>query len=121
MSMFDTKLGGPKDSPAFVDLTSIWLLRSTNAGLSFGPPSLVSNIDIFDSSQFSGNGSVDCGDVPFDCPTGLTFSRFTSNSAVAADGSGVHVVWVAQAADGQSKVFVRNSSDGVHFSGPPAH
>jgi hypothetical protein len=99
--------------------TSIWLLRSTNGGLSFGPPSLVSNIDIFDSSQFSGNGSVDCGDVPFDCPTGLTFSRFTSNSAVAADGSGVHVVWAAREADGQSKVFVRNSSDGVHFSGPP--
>ena len=95
--------------------TSIWLSRSTNAGRSFGPPSLVSRIDIFDSSQFSGNGAGDCGDAPLDCPTGLTYSRFTSNSAVAADATGVHVVWAARQANGQSKVFVRSSPDGVGF------
>ncbi len=101
--------------------TSIWLSRSTNGGQSFGPPTLVANIDLFDSSQFSGNGSSDCGDTPFDCPTGLTFSRFTSNSAVAADSSGVHVVWAArESAGGQAQVYVRNSADGVHFPDPAA-
>jgi len=100
---------------------SIWLSRSTNGGQSFGAPSLVANIDLFASSQFSGNGSSDCGDAPFDCPTALTFSRFTSNSAVAADADGVHVVWAARVAPGdQAQVFVRNSPDGVHFSDPAA-
>jgi hypothetical protein len=100
---------------------AIWLSRSTTGGQSFGPPTLVANINLFDSSQFAGNGSVDCGDAPFDCPTGLTFSRFTSNSAVAADADGVHVVWAARVAPGgQAQVFVRNSPDGVHFSDPSA-
>jgi hypothetical protein len=93
----------------------IWLSKSTNGGLSFGPARLVAHITPFDSNQFSGNGAYDCGDDPFDCPTGLTFSRFFSNSAVAADATGVHVVWAGEKSTGQSKIFVRNSPDGVNF------
>src|SRR6266511_1624213 len=100
--------------------TTVWLLRSTNGGASFQAPVRVANIALFDSSQFSGNGFSDCGDGPFACPTGLTFSRFTSNSAVAADAVGVHVVWSARNGAGQAKIFVRNSPDGVHWSAPPA-
>ena len=98
--------------------TDVWLLKSTDGGVSFGPPAHVATIALFDSSQFSGNGATDCGDGPFACPTGLTFSRFTSAPAVAADADGVHVVWNAKLASGQSKVFVRNSPDGVTWTMP---
>jgi len=97
----------------------VWLLKSVNGGASFGPPSHVASITLFDSNQFSGNGAYDCGDGPFACPTGFTYSRFFSSSAVAADATGVHVVYAGELPSGQSKVFVRNSPDGVSFSAPP--
>jgi hypothetical protein len=71
----------------------------------------------FDSNQFSGSGAPDCGDGPLACPSGFTFSRFATLSAVAADASGVHVVWSAEGPGGQAKIFVRNSPDGVSFPG----
>src|SRR5881396_3102577 len=98
--------------------TEVWLVKSTDGGASFGPPAHVATIAIFDSSEFSGNGSVDCGDGPFACPSGLTFSRFSSAPAVAADAAGVHVVWNGELASGQSKVFVRNSPNGVTWPTP---
>jgi len=79
----------------------------------------VASITLFDSNQFSGNGAYDCGDGPFACPTGFTYSRFFSSSAVAADANGVHVAYASELPSGQSKVFVRNSSDGVSFPAPP--
>jgi hypothetical protein len=91
---------------------NIWVLKSTNGGASFGAPILVASITRFDSDQFSGaTGRVDCGDGPFACESGFTFSRFFSSSAIAADETGVHVVWASELPSGQSKVFVRNSSD----------
>jgi hypothetical protein len=90
--------------------------RSTDGGQSFSQPQILATITPFESTQFSGNGSNSCGDAPFDCPSGLTFKRFSSLSAVTADASGAHVVWNAELASGQSKVFVRNSTDGVNWS-----
>jgi hypothetical protein len=52
------------------------------------------------------------------CPTGFTYSRFTTAPAVAADATGVHVVWNAELSSGQSKVFVRNSPDGTSWPTP---
>jgi hypothetical protein len=95
--------------------TDVWLSKSTDGGASFGPPAHVATIAIFDSSQFSGNGASDCGDGPFACPTGLTFSRFSSAPAVAADAAGAHVVWNAELPSGQSKIFFRNSPDGISW------
>ena len=87
-------------------------VRLTAASRS-GAPSHVASIELFDSNQFAGaTGTVDCGDGPFTCESGFTFSRFFSNSAVAADEDGVHVVWASELASGQNKVFVRNSADG---------
>jgi hypothetical protein len=100
--------------------SDIWLEKSTDGGVSFGAPSHVASITLFDSNQFSGNGAYDCGDGPFACPTGFTFSRFFSSSAVAADAAGVHVVYAAELPTGQSKVFVRNSPDGVSLPTAPA-
>jgi hypothetical protein len=100
--------------------SDIWLETSTDGGVSFGPPHRVASITLFDSNQFSGNGAYDCGDGPLACPSGFTFSRFFSSSAVAADASGVHVVYAAELPSGQSKVFVRNSPNGVSFPTPAA-
>jgi hypothetical protein len=99
--------------------TDVWLLKSTDGGVSFGTPAHVASIVLFDSSEFSGNGATDCGDGPYACPSGLTFSRFSSAPAVAADASGVHVVWNGELPSGQSKVFVRNSPDGTSWPTPP--
>ena len=96
--------------------TDVWVSKSTDGGASFAPAAHVATIDLFDSSQFSGNGATDCGDGPFACPSGLTFSRFTTAPAVAADSTGVHVVWNAKLASGQSKVFVSNSPNGTAWS-----
>ena len=94
----------------------VWLLASSDGGASFGDPVNVSSIELFDSNQFAGaTGTVDCGDGPFACESGFTFSRFFSNSAVAADETGVHVVWASELPSGQNKVFVRNSADGTSF------
>ena len=91
----------------------VWLLSSTDGGVSFGDPVNVASVELFDSNQFAGaTGTVDCGDGPFACESGFTFSRFFTNSAVAADEDGVHVVWASELASGQNKVFVRNSADG---------
>jgi hypothetical protein len=95
--------------------TDVWIVKSTDGGVSFGPAAHVASIVQFDSSQYSGNGSSDCGDGPFACPTGFTFSRFFSSSAVGADAAGVHVVWAARTASGQAKIFVRNSPDGISW------
>src|SRR6266508_2113392 len=93
----------------------IWLSKSTDQGRSFGPARHVDTITAFDSDQFSQNGFVDCGDGPFACPIGFTFSRFFSSSAVAVDNGGVHVVYTAETAAGQAKVFIRNSPDGIDW------
>ena len=101
--------------------TEIRLAKSTDGGATFSPAVVVASIVQFDSSQFAGIPASDCGDGPFACPTGFTFSRFFSSSAVAADATGVHVVWAARtAAGGQSKIFVRNSPDGVSWPTPAA-
>jgi hypothetical protein len=100
---------------------AVWVVKSTDGGQTFGRPSLVATFTPFTSADFTGGtGGVDCGDGPFACPSGLTFSRFDSLSAVAADVSGVHVVWSARRPGGQAKIFVRNSPDGVNWPSPAA-
>src|SRR5438876_5042560 len=96
---------------------AIWLVKSTDGGASWSDPQVVARITPFDSDQFGGG---DCGDGPFACATGLTYSRFASLSAVAADETGVHVVWSAENAAGQAKIYVRNSPDGLSWPSPAA-
>ena len=95
-------------------MNAIWLVKSIDGGASWSDPQLVAQIRPFDSTQFGGD---DCGDGPFACSTGLTYSRFASLSAVAADADGVHVVWSAENAAGQAKIYVRNSPDGFNWPG----
>ena len=93
----------------------IRIVRSTDGGQSFTWPVTVASIDPFDSTDF---GPDTCGDGPFACASGLTYARFSSLSAVAADADGVHVVWSARDEDGQAKIFASNSADGLTWGGP---
>lgn len=95
----------------------IRIVRSTDGGLSFSDPVTVASIDPFDSTDF---GPDTCGDGPFACDSGLTYARFSSLSAVAADADGVHVVWSARDGDGQAKIFARNSTNGLSWLTPAA-
>jgi hypothetical protein len=98
---------------------AFWIVKSTDGGRTFGSPRLVAGITPFSSDQFTGGtGGVDCGDGPFACPSGFTFSRFDSLSAVAADARGVHVAYGARLPSGQAKAFVRTSSDGLSWTAP---
>jgi hypothetical protein len=97
----------------------IGLTFSPNGGRTFTAVSTVTRFRPFDSTAFSGADRRECGDAPYRCRTGFTFPRFISFSAVAADASGVHVVWAARLPDGQSKIFVRNSPDGVRWTASP--
>jgi hypothetical protein len=109
-TVYLTYLTYPSSSRPTAD---VWLLSSTDGGVSFGDPVNVASVELFDSNQFAGaTGTVDCGDGPFACESGFTFSRFFTNSAVAADEAGVHVVWASELPTGQNQVFVRNSADG---------
>lgn len=105
------------------ELDGIWLAKSIDGGRSFLPAMRVASIMPFNSTSFSGDplgpfGPNYCGDGPFACPSGLTFPRFSSQAAVSADERGVHVVWNARNPDGQSKVFARNSPDGLRWAQP---
>ena len=93
----------------------IRIVRSTDGGQSFSLPVTVAPIAPFDSTDF---GPDSCGDGPFACPSGLTYARFSSLSAVAADSTGVHLVWSARKVGGQAKIFFRNSPDGISWPTP---
>ena len=92
---------------------AIWLVRSTDAGavvVGAAARGLDHTVRL-ESVQRQRPRHVWSG--PFACPSGLTFARFSSMSAVAADATGVHVVYSAETAAGQAKIFVRNSPDGL--------
>ena len=93
------------------------IVRSTDGGQTFSAPATVAGIVPFDSTDF---GPDTCGDGPFACDNGLTYARFSSLSAVAADEDGVHVVWSARNAAGQAKIFAQSSPDGLTWDDPAA-
>jgi hypothetical protein len=81
------------DSRSARQENAIHIVKSTDGGASFGEPRRVARIDPFDSTDF---GPDTCGDGPFVCASGLTYARFSSQSAAAADATGVNVVWSAR-------------------------
>jgi hypothetical protein len=97
----------------------IGLTFSPNGGRTFAAVARVATIRPFDSTAFSGGDQRTCGAGRYRCRSGFTFPRFISNSAVAADDSGVHLVWAARLPDGQSKIFLSNSPDGVRWTSQP--
>jgi hypothetical protein len=95
---------------------------STNFGETFSKARIVVTYTPFVSKQFSGNGSRECGDVPFACPTGFTFPRFDlAGPYLAADNANGTLVMAFQAAQssGQGQIeSVVSTNGGSTWSSP---
>jgi hypothetical protein len=90
-------------------------VASTDFGATFSKARIVETYVPFISEQFSGNGARECGDPPFNCPTGFTFPRFDLASPfLAADN--VHgtlaMVFMATQPSGQGQIESAFSTDG---------
>ncbi|HEX6491411.1 MAG TPA: sialidase family protein [Gaiellaceae bacterium] len=97
---------------------------SSNFGQTFSPARLVVLYPPFTSGQFSGNGARDCGDVPFNCPTGFTFPRFDlAGPYLAADNVNGTLVMAFQEAQasGQGQIeYSYSTNAGRSWSAPVA-
>ncbi|HXF83736.1 MAG TPA: sialidase family protein [bacterium] len=101
--------------------TAIVFSKSTDGGLTWSKPRIITEIDPFDSREFSGSNARDCGDGPFACPTGFVFHRQSSQPSIAANAAGVYVVYNEEQPSGQSKVmFTRSIDGGATWSTPIA-
>jgi hypothetical protein len=108
------KAPGAVDGAAFVS--------STDFGQTFSKARIVVSYSPFTSEQFSGNGARECGDAPFNCPTGFTFPRFDlAGPYLAADNVNHTVVMAFQVAQssGQGQIeFVFSANGGSSWSSP---
>jgi hypothetical protein len=90
-------------------------VASTDNGQTFSNAQLVTTYSPFVSSQFSGNGARECGDAPFNCPTGQTFPRFDlAGPYLTADTTHGTLVMAFQRAQpsGQGQIAYVFSTDG---------
>ena len=101
-------------------VTGAAFVSSTDFGQTFSKARIAVNYTPFVSGQFSGNGSRECGDGAFACPTGQTFPRFDlAGPYLAADnthGTLVMGFQVAQAS-GQGQIeYVFSTNGGATWS-----
>jgi hypothetical protein len=103
-------------------VTGAAFASSGDFGKTFGKASLALTYTPFISQQFSGNGARECGDSPFNCPTGQTFPRFDlAGPYLAADNVNGTLVMAFQAAQpsGQGQIeFAVSSNGGATWSTP---
>ena len=97
-------------------------VSSLNFGQTFSAASLVLTFNPFGSGQFSGNGARECGDAPFNCPTGFTFPRFDlAYPTITTNGSTIDMAFQVALPDGQGQIqFTRSSTGGATWSTPTA-
>jgi hypothetical protein len=97
-------------------------VRSTDYGQTFSQARLVILYVPFTSGQFAGNGGRECGDAPFNCPTGFTFPRFDlAPPYLAADNVNGTIVMAFQAAQpsGQGQIeYSYSTNAGSSWSTP---
>ncbi len=95
---------------------------STDSGQTFSKARIVQTYTPFVSEQFSGNGARECGDSPFNCPTGFTFPRFDlAGPYLAADNVNGTLVMAFQVAQlsGQGEIeFMVSSDSGGTWTNP---
>jgi hypothetical protein len=96
--------------------------RSTNYGQTFSKAQFAVTHTPFVSGMFSGNGARECGDAPFNCPTGFTFPRFDlAGPFLAADNVHGTVAMAFQAAqpNGQGQIeYAYSTNGGTSWIGP---
>ena len=95
---------------------------SNDFGKSFGMANVVVPFSPFTSGAFSGNGSRDCGDTPFACPSGETFPRFDlAQPTIATDGNAIYMAFMAQLPSGQGQTqFVKSTDGGASWTAAAA-
>ncbi len=97
-------------------------VASSDFGKTFGKASLALTYTPFTSAQFAGNGARECGDAPFNCPTGQTFPRFDlAGPSLAADNAHGTLVMAFQLeqASGQGQIeYVTSTNGGTSWSAP---
>lgn len=104
-------------------VTGAGFASSTDFGNTFSHARIVVNYTPFVSEQFSGNGARECGDAPFNCPTGFTFPRFDlAGPYLAADNVNGALVMAFQAAQasGQGQITFMVSLNGGNTWSAPA-
>jgi hypothetical protein len=94
------------------------LVKSTDGGQTFSKARMVTTYNPFGSGAFSGNGARDCGDPPFNCPTGFTFPRFDlAMPTLTTDGTDVDMAYQVALSSGQGQIqFVRSIDGGATFT-----
>jgi hypothetical protein len=96
-------------------VTGAAFVRSSNFGRTFSAATLATTYTPFTSGEFSGNGARECGDAPFNCPTGFTFPRFDLASPyLAADNANGTLVMAFQVEQptGQGQIEYTYSTNG---------
>ncbi len=95
-------------------VTGAAFVTSADNGKTFSKARIAVAYPPFTSEQFSGNGARECGDSPFNCPTGQTFPRFDLAAPyLAADNVHGTVVMAFQATQpsGQGQIEYSFSTD----------
>ncbi len=98
-------------------------VSSSDFGQTFSKASFAVTYNPFTSELFSGNGARECGDAPFNCPTGFTFPRFDlAAPELAADNTHGTITMAFQAtqSSGQGQIEYAVSSDGGATWSSPA-
>lgn len=97
-------------------------VASTDGGGSFSMADVVVPFAPFVSNAFSGNGARQCGDAPFNCPSGQTFPRFDlAQPSLTTDGGNIDAVFMARLASGQGQTqFVTSHDGGASWSAASA-
>src|SRR5579864_584523 len=86
---------------------------SLDGGQTFSMANVVVPFNPFSSGAFAGNGSRECGDIPFNCPSGETFPRFDlAQPSIATSGKDIDMVFMAALPSGQGQTQFVKSSDG---------
>ncbi|HEX8983588.1 MAG TPA: sialidase family protein [Ktedonobacterales bacterium] len=97
-------------------------VSSTDFGQTFSKASFAVTYNPFTSTQFSGNGARECGDAPFNCPTGFTFPRFDLASPYLAadnDHKTITMAFQAMQSSGQGQIeYLVSSNGGASWSSP---
>jgi hypothetical protein len=105
--------GGGSKSLGTQNANGAAFVKSTDGGQTFSMASLAFTYAPFTSNAFSGNGARQCGDVPFNCPTGQSFPRFDlAQPTLTVNGSDVDMAAQVRLPSGQGQIQFSKSSDG---------
>jgi hypothetical protein len=94
---------------------------SLDGGKSFGMADVVVPFSPFVSSQFSGNGARECGDAPFNCPSGQTFPRFDlAQPSITTNGGAIDMVFMVNVGGQGQTRFTKSTNGGKTWTTPTA-